>query len=300
MSNYLKGVLDGYSLPATLPTGLGELASAIVDGYIRRPEGLVYVADNNGNPCAMAGMSPTITYTITGAVAPGTNVAITISPANARVDMIGEVLVLDYASANLVEACVVTGVTSSSQIVLGTVQFSHASSCKADVGRVITEDRSCPSKRSMIRVAKWPIMNLLSLMGRYAYGRRSDQIAGAFQEMNLLATIQAFGGPPAWTPISTAQASYSDQTGEIWVPSGMLMAYYSDVRAKYVAGYPEAPQPVVKATAQIAGTILSTAGMPASIKTITAGDTKLESFSSSTLDDDVKSFLQPYRARTMY
>ena len=71
MSNYLKGVLDGYSLPATLPTGLGELASAIVDGYIRRPEGLVYVADNNGNPCAMAGMSPTITYTITGAVDEG-------------------------------------------------------------------------------------------------------------------------------------------------------------------------------------------------------------------------------------
>lgn len=300
MSNYLLGVTDGYGLPATLPVGLAELASTIVDAYIKRPEGLVYVADNNGSPCAMAGMSPTITYTIAGAVAAGSNIVVTVSPANARVDMIGEVLVLDYGTPNLVEACVVVGVTGNNQFTLGTVQFAHSAGVKADVGRVLTEDRSCPAKRSIIRVAKWPIMNVLSLMGRYAYGRRSDQVAGAFQEINLLATIQAFGGPPMWTPISTAQASYSDQTGEIWIPAGMLLAYYSDVRAKYVAGYPQVPQPVVKATAQVASTMLATAGMPASIKRLSAGDTKLESFSSSTLDDDVKSLLQPFMARTTY
>jgi hypothetical protein len=80
----------------------------------------------------------------------------------------------------------------------------------------------------------------------------------------------------------------------------MLMAYYSNVRIKYVSGYPEAPHPVVRATAQIASAILATEGMPGSIKIMQAGDTKLERFSSSTLDADVRSLLDPYRARTMY
>jgi hypothetical protein len=300
MSDYLKGVTDAYGLPPTLPVGIATLASDIVDGYLKRPEGVVYVADNNGNPVAMAGMLPTQVYKVTGALSAGTNVVATLTPANIRADMIGEVMVLDFANANLVEACVIVSVTGNSQVTFGTVAFAHSANASADIGRVITEDRACPAKRSIIRIAKWPIVNVVSLLGRYAYGRRSDQIAGLYQDMNLLASVTTFGGPPAWSPITVSQASYSDQTGEVWIPAGILMAYYSNVRIKYVAGYPEPPHPIVRATAQIAAAILATDGMPANIKVMAAGDTRLERFSASTIDADVKSLLDPFRARTMY
>jgi hypothetical protein len=78
-----------------------------------------------------------------------------------------------------------------------------------------------PNKRSVARVAKWPIINVVSLLGRYAYGRRSDQVGGLYQEMNLLASVQTFGGPPQWIPINVTQSSWSDQNGDIWVPAGM-------------------------------------------------------------------------------
>jgi hypothetical protein len=299
-SNYLQGVTDGYGLPATLAPGLAELASTIVDSYLKRPEGLIYTVDNNGNPCAMSAATPSFTYTLQGTIAPGTNVVVSVTPPLVKPDMVGEVLVIDFGIPNIVEACVVVSTTGNNQITLGTVQFAHAAQAKADVGRVITEDRNCPSKRSIVRVAKWPIVSVLSLLGRYAYGRRSDQVGGLYQEMNLLASVQTFGGPPMWVPIAIAQASWSDATGEIWVPAGMLLAYYSDVRVKYVTGFPSPPDPVVRATAKIASDLNNTAGIAGQIKMISAGDTRIQKFSASTIDDNVKGLLEPYRARTMF
>lgn len=299
-SNYLTGVTDGYGLPSPLPAGVGELASTIIDSYLQRPEGLLYTSDANGNPCAMSALAPTFTYTITNAITAGTNVVATITPALARPDLIGEVLVLDAGTEGLTEACVISATTGNNQITLSNVQFSHAAGAKADVGRVITEDRSCPAKRSIVRVAKFPIVNIVSMLGRYAYGRRSDQIGGLFQEMNLLASLQAFGGPPMWIPIVIPASSWSDSTGEIWVPASLYMAYYSDVRIKYVAGYATVPDPVIRATALVAVGLINTPNLGGGLKLITAGDTRLERFAATTLDNDVKRLLDPFKARTTY
>lgn len=299
-SNYLQGITDGFGLPSPLPAGVAQLASTIVDSYLQRPEGLLYIADNNGNPCAMAALSPSFTYTITGAVAAGTNVVVTVTPPLVRQDLVGEVLVLDYANPSLVEACVITSTTGNNQITLGSVQFNHVAATKADVDRVITEDRSCPAKRQIVRVAKFPIVNIVSLLGRYSYGRRSDQVGGLFQEMNLLASLQAFGGPPQWIPVTIPASSWSSSTGEIWVPASMYMAYFSDVRIKYVAGFATVPDPVVRATAQIALGLIQTPNLGGGLKMITAGDTRLERFAATTLDTDVKRLLDPFHARTTY
>jgi hypothetical protein len=299
-SNYLQGVTDGFGLPNPLPPGVAQLASTIVDSYLQRPEGLIYIADTNGNPCAMAALSPSFTYTITDAITSGTNVVVTVTPPLVRDDLLGEVLVLDYGNPSLVEACVVVSTNGNNRLTLGSVQFNHAASARADVDRVITEDRSCPSKRSIVRVAKFPIVNVVSMLGRYAYGRRSDQIGGLFQEMNLLASLQAFGGPPMWIPIVIPASSWSSSTGEIWVPASLYMSYYSDVRIKYVSGYATVPDPVVRATAQIAVGLINTPNLGGGLKMITAGDTRLERFAATTLDTDVKRLLDPFKARTTY
>lgn len=300
-SNYLDGQENLYGLPSQLPDGLAEQASSIVDSVLKRPEGLIYAADKNGNPSYMKGLSPSFSYKIQGAVAPGSKVQVTVTP-NIRVDFVGEVLVLDRANPDALETVVVDSVVLPNQVVFRTVQFAHADQTAADVGMVITEERNLPAKRSLARYSRSPMASLLSLMGRYAYGRRSDQVGGMYQEMNLLASVQTFGGPPQWLPIDINQASWSDSTATIWVPAGMLLAYYSDVKLKYVAGFPQVPDPVVRATCNIARSLTAGGifGNVGNIKTISAGDTRIERFGATNVDEDTKKLLSPFNAQLFW
>ena len=303
-SNYLDGAAGLYGLPNPLPAGAGEQASAIIDAQIRRPEGLVYVTDKNGNPAYMKGLSPSFTYLIAASISAGANVSVTVTPANVRPDMVGEILILEKDNPDAAEAVIVSSTTGNNVLTFANVQFAHSnsvSSIKADMGMVITEERSLPAKRSILRYSRFPCVAILSLMGRYAYGRRSDQVGGLYQEMNLLAAVQTFGGPPQWLPIAVQQASWSDSTGEVWVPAGMLLAYYSDVKMKYVAGFPAPPDPLVRATASIAISLISTSAYGGSgIKSISAGDTRIQRFGSTNMDEDARRLIAPYMARTFY
>ena len=94
-SDYLDGQEGLFGLPSPLPDGLGEQASAIVDSVLRRPEGLVYVADNLGNPSFMKALQPSFNYKIVGATSPGAKVTVVLTPGNLRQDFVGEALVLD-------------------------------------------------------------------------------------------------------------------------------------------------------------------------------------------------------------
>lgn len=284
-----------------MPKGLGEQASVIVNNYIKRPEGILYEQDANGNPCHMPGLTPSFSYVVAGGVAAGNGVAVTVTPPNVRPDMVGEVLILDRGSPDKQEAVVVASVSGNNQVTFASVQFSHAANVKADVGCVITEERTVPDKRSIVRYTRFPCVSILSLMGRYAYGRRSAQAYGSLQEANLLASVQSFGGPPQWIPILVSQTSWSDATGEIWIPAGMLLAYYSDIKLKYVAGYVDAPDPIVRATAMVAANINAGSALGGgAIKLLQAGGSRIERFSASFLDNDIRAALEPFKARLFY
>lgn len=299
-SNYLDGEENLYGLPSPLPSGASEQASAIVDMELKRPEGIVYTVDKNGNPAFMRALIPSFTYVLGGAIAPGTNVTVTVTP-GVRQDLIGEVLILEKENPDALEAVVVSAVSGTNQITLAKVQFNHASGTKADTGMIITEERNLPAKRSIARYSRFPCASILSLMGRYGYGRRTDQISGMFQDANILASVQVFGGPAQWSVIDITQTSWSDATGEIWVPAGQLLAYYSDVKIRYVAGFPTAPDNIVRATAQVAQNIISSGVYGGTnIKSFGAGDTRLTKFGATAIDDDVRRLLQPYRARMLY
>ena len=49
------------------------------------------------------------------------------------------------------------------------------------------------------------------------------------------------------------QTSVNYVTGEMWIPAGILLAYFTDVRVWYVAGFAAGaiPDPVKRATARI-------------------------------------------------
>ena len=308
-SVYLQPGEDVVAYGATNATSAQIVAaSAIIDAFLKRPKGLVYLTDANGNPCMMAAAAAEMTYTLVSPISAGANVVATLAPGKITPDFVGEVFVLEAGSGapngSNVEACLVTavGAPGSNQVTLSSVQFSHAAGVTAQTGLTLVEERSLPNKRSVTNLAETPSVAILSLLGRYAYGRRSDQVGGLYQEMNLLASVQTFGGPPQWIIVDPTQASISPRTGEVWVPAGMLLAYYSDVRIRYIGGwtYLNLPGEIKAATAAIANALISYAGQPPSLSEISVGSGTMKKFTASVLDDDMQRMLTPYKARTIY
>lgn len=281
-----------------------ESASTLIDGYLKRPEGLTWRPDASGLPAYMTGMSPTLTLTLPATIYPGNNVTIPFPAASAGLaDLLGEVFVIDRDDPEKCEALTVSGVDrQNGAITFLRVAYTHAQNATMEAGLQVVEERELPARRSLTRVSRSPIVRLLSGLGRYSYGRRSDQISGLMNDASLLAAVQTFGGPPAWIPFDPSTSSISAATGEIWVPAGQLIAYYSEVRLRYVAGFPAngVPEGVKQATAALIRINNNFDDVPGSFRTFTAGGTKIERFADSVLDADTKARLEPYKLKLFF
>jgi hypothetical protein len=273
-------------------------ATRLVNTYLARPEGLLWSPDANGVPAYMTNKQPTLSLSATSQINPGANVSITIPGGQFGLQTIGEVVILDAATENLTEACIVTGATGNT-LTLQNVQFTHAAAT-IDFGLTILEENPVASKRSITRVSRTPVAQILAGYGKYAYGRRSDQFAGPDINNNLLAYVAAFGGPPLWTQFPIDQTDINMVTGEIWIPPGLLLAYFSDVRLRYVAGWSQAnlPTDIKQAVANIVRAAIDSP-LGGNIKMMKAGDATLERFGPSAIDSDTKALLQPYKALLM-
>lgn len=283
-------------------------ASALIDSYLQRPGGLLYALDSNGNPAYMTGKSPELSFTAAAAFAPGASVVVPVTgPINLL--QVGDVLTLDQASPTSVESVMVSAINlAAGTVTLGTtaanmpsgVQFAHANNSTMVTGLVFTENRYVPKGRSTVMMAQTPIARVVGGTGRYAYGRRVDSATYNMDAFNLLAALSTFGGPPAWEvwPANTA-AGIDPRTGEIWVPAGIMLAYYSEVKVRYIAGfsYANLPDAIKFATAQMVNAIVNNSGIGTSVQSFQAGDTKVSRFAASLLDDDTKAALAPFRAR---
>lgn len=280
-----------------------QQASDLIDSYLLRPDGCVWAPDAAGNPCYMAAKLPSFTYMIETPIAPGTAVTVPIPGLVGNDTMIGEVVILDASNAAIVEACVIQSFAAG-QVVLQSVQYDHPGTSSApvrmDLGLAINEELDMPNQRSLVILAAWPIMRIISGVGRYGYGRRSDQMLGYFDDVNLLSMFSSFGGPPAWESFEIAASSYNPRTGEVWVPAGILLAYFTEVKMRYVGGWQASalPRPIKRACARLIGG-LTAAPMGPNIRRFTAGKITVERFGESVLDDDTKSLLRPYRATVL-
>jgi hypothetical protein len=155
-SLYLQsGEYAAYGLPAGTTAAQVQAASALLDAYLKRPEGLVWTAGAGGLPCFMAGLTPQFTFTAAGAVAPGASVVVPVAGFMLTPDLVGEVLVLDRTDLTKAEACVVAGVGAGS-VTLQSVSYAHAAGPNLDAGLAIFEERGLPSNRSITRVARSP------------------------------------------------------------------------------------------------------------------------------------------------
>lgn len=288
-----------YGLDGAYDIALAEDAANEVDAWITRPEGLTWIPDFMGNPCYMARKEPMETWTANAGFGPGTNVVVSIAGPQLVNSNIGEVVVLDRATTT-VEAAVIVGIGTGT-MTLGKVLGSHPSGATIEAGLTITEERQCPQERSITRASRFPLVRIVSGYGRYGYGRRDDQTAGMIQEFNLLAMVSHFGGPPEWIPIDVTQMDFRRNTGEIWVPAGALLAFYTDVRLGYVAGFQKSaiPQAVKRACANIIRSRQNGIDS-AAIKTYQAGNQRYQMADATIIDKDTARLLQPYKLIGMF
>lgn len=303
-SCYLPTTADyeTFGVPFTGPAQVTR-ASLLVDHYLRRPEGCVYGVDAFGQPAYMVAKPPSVVYTTTSIIPVGTNVVVSLPGLISDSDsLIGETVVLDRLLPSVTEACIVQRVAAG-QITLTNVQTPHIGTTTPvtlEFGMSILEELTMPSQRSIARLSEWPIAQLQSGLGRYGYGRRLDQTLGYFYDANLLATVSAFGGPPAWVPFSVPASSLNPSTGDLWVPSGTLLAYYTDIKVRYIGGWSVTglPPAIKIATAAIVNA-LGAAPMGPQIRRFNAGKTQIERFADTVMDPDIKSMLRPYMANWM-
>lgn len=303
-SRYLFGSSDyeEYGVPLAAQ-GQVLRASLLIDHYLRRPEGCIWAPDANGQPAYMAAKAPSITYTSATPILPGTSVVVTLPGYVGDADsLIGEVVILDREVPTAVEACIVQAQTTG-QVTLTNVQFAHtatASPVTLEFGMTVDEELSMPNQRSVTKLSQWPVAKLMSGIGRYGYGRRTDQMLGYFYDANLLSTLSAFGGPPAWTAFFTPASSLNPNTGDLWVPSGTLLAYYTDIKMRYNSGWAASnlPSQIKVACAAIVDA-LGAAPMGPQIRRFNAGKTQIERFADSVLDPDIKTMLRPFMANWM-
>ena len=286
----------GYGV-ADATAALVQQASSVINGHLKRPEGLVWGADAGGAPAYMAGLNPSMALAATAAAAPGTSVSVPYAGPPLGRDAVGEVAVLDRANAATCEAAVIAEVAAGT-LTLQSLNYAHASGASIELGMAILEERALPKERPMTRLARAPVVRLLSGLGRYGYGRRDSQAAGEPIAFGLLELVAGFGGAPAWLPFDVSQAEVSVATGEVWIPAGMLLAYYAEVRLRYLAGWSAAalPQVVKQACANLVRAIIDQ-GLAANLASYSAGDTRLTRFADTLLDADTKAMLAPYRAR---
>lgn len=301
-SQYIVGDIDKalYGVPNATDSQI-TLASSLIDGYLKRPEGLIWVPDANGNPCYMKALTPTLKLTATQAITPGQNVNVNVTgPVQAistGSSQCGLVAILDRENDDRREAVIVNAInTTDTTITLTNVQFEHDSGSLLEFNLVIFEECQMPSGRPLMNVSRTPVQMILAGQGRYGYPRRGNAFF-EINEYNLLAAITKFGGPPVWEIFDQTLVGVDPNTGLLWAPAGILLAYYTEIRFSYIAGwtYDSLPPAIKMACANLINA--NDVQMNGSVRAYRAGDTAIERFAATNFSDDTKSLLEPYIVR---
>lgn len=284
-----------YGVPKATAAELTQ-ASSLIDAYLKRRDGLLYGVDATGNPAYMARKTATATLQAPNGIPAGVGVSVALSGPVTAVS-VGDVLLVDRATA--AEALLVTALNGAS-VTFARVDNAHAAGCALEAGLLVVEERTLPDSRPLTLLSYPPVARLLSGLGRYGYTRRSVMNELLVEEYNLLATMSHFGGPPQWEPFPVDNAGFDRDTGRIWIPSGALLAYFTDIRVQYVAGYSYAslPDPIKSACANVVAAFENFPELNGNIRRFQAGQQVAERFADQVLDADTKTLLDPWCART--
>lgn len=291
-----------YGVPASATLAQVVQATKLIDSYIKRPEGLLWGADGNGNPCYMLNATPKASLQLVSPIAasPGVPFTATVTGPTMQIQ-VGDVFTVDVANPAETENLVVVSVTGQSVQFQGCT-FPHLAGAIMSTGLLVTEQRYIPGDRPMTRFSRLPVVNCVAGSGRYGYGRRSDDAYSQIDTFNLLAVMSRFGGPPSWELWLPQSNQVDTSSGTLWVPAGVMLAYYSEIRYHYVAGwqYATLPDDIKTACGQLVNAIIQSGPLLGNVSARQAGGSRLQYFTASQLSADVKAMLDPYRIKAYY
>jgi hypothetical protein len=125
--------------------------------------------------------------------------------------------------------------------------------------------------------------------GRYAKPRRGEAISET-----LFDAACAFSFEGQWAAIDPAAVDFDALTGELSLPGNLLGLRFNEVNVTYTAGLAVIGNDVKAACAQIVRNAQATPALNASRTRIDS--MQMEYFSSSLLDETVRTWLRPYVA----
>lgn len=304
MSEYIvAGEYSAYGLPAGGTTQMNvKAACALIDGHLKRPEGLVWSPDVTGQPCFMAGATPRRTWQIQSDIEPGSGVTVALDSVPPPA-LLGEVLVLDAPTPSSCEAAVVTAIDGST-ITFATIARVHSSTSPASSGLVIAERRNVGYQGPVAFLSRTPVAQVLSIgtgwdrstirepsLSDDRHGVHGDYAEG-------IGPIPTFGGAPQWTMLDPTLFDCDLDSGKLQV---RVFGARNEVKVNYLAGWtePNLPDIVKQVCARLVIAIQNQdPDIPGGAKLYRANDTTVQRFNNSAFDDDMKFQLAPFRAKT--
>lgn len=171
-SRYLPPVLARYGVSA----GLIKNASSLVNEFLDRPEGLVWVPDAAGQPARMTGAAPSI-----------------------------------------------------------------------------FEKRHMPSHGGLL-VRSFPVAKILEAEGHHDTKSARYFNTAYEEEVGMMGMAAQLGGTQKWLTVNPAKCRISHDGTTVWIDPSLFCANYTDVRIRYLAGWPEdkLPEDIQVATALLA------------------------------------------------
>ena len=262
-------------------------ASATIDAYLGRTDGLLWSSDANGNPAWMTNKTATRSYS-TSNVTPGANVTITIPNANFGEGDVGSVVILDRAVQP--EACVINA-ASGNTITLDAVQLNHATAT-VELGLTIAQEAHV-GRWGNVQTSATPLVSVLSLYG--SRRRHARGIGG-----NWFEEILSIGTTPStqpWIEFPVSQLDIDYQRGVLSLLPGPIPLGFGRVRVNYIAGwsYSTLPFAIKQAVANIVNATIATPELAGNIQTLKAGDSTITKFRGGIMDQDTINMLAPFR-----
>lgn len=301
MSRYIaSGEYDTYGLAAGSNTDRAvTAASALIDGHLRRPEGLVWSPDFAGLPCFMAGAVPIQSWKIQADIEPGSNVTVSLDSAPSAT-ILGEAMVLDAPTPDHCETVVVTAIDGAN-VTFGTVGHVHSVTSPLDLGLVISERKLVGYQCPAAFLSRGPVARVVAVGSRWdASSRREPSLSDPQHGYIGFSTgigVVPQSAPPQWNLLDPSLVDCDPGTGKLLVHA---VSARSEVRACYLAGWPSTglPDIVKQICARVAQTILQQdPHMPLDAKLYKAGDTAIQRFANTMIDDDMRVQLIPFAAK---
>lgn len=303
MSEYIPaGEYSQYGLPGTTTEENVQAASALIDGFLRRPEGLVWSPDAAGQPCFMTGAAAMRIWKPVAAISPGASVVVTL-PSVPPASMLGEAMVLDSATPAKCETAVVIAIDGAN-ITLDNLTNGHNALAPISAGLVISERRNVGYQGPVAFLSRTPVVRIVSVGSRWDRSNLrepalSESRHGVFFDYaEGIGPIPAFGTPPQWTLLDPTLVDFDIATGKLDV---RIFGSRNEVRACYLAGWDQddLPDAIKQVCARLVLSIQSQdQDIPSNVKLYRAGDTAIQKFADSVLDDDMKFQLLPFKVLT--